>query len=50
LKLKEGEENVQEIAIDTTFKEGGRGNKFEFKCLTTKVRRQCPLVLLVKVR
>jgi hypothetical protein len=35
------------VAIGTTFNGGGGGHKFRFAA--TKVPRQCPLVLLVKV-
>jgi hypothetical protein len=36
------------VAIDTTFN-GGHKFEFKFKFAATKVPRQCPLVLLVKV-
>jgi hypothetical protein len=36
------------VAIDTTFN-GGYKFEFKFKFTATKVPRQCPLVLLVKV-
>jgi hypothetical protein len=37
------------VAIDTTFYEGHKFKFFKFKFAATKVHRQCPLVLLVKV-
>jgi hypothetical protein len=46
LKEREREEKVGGVAIDTTFN-GRGGHKFRFAA--TKVPRQCPLVLLVKV-
>jgi hypothetical protein len=45
---RQREEKLKEVAIDITL--NGRGTpEFKFKFTTTKVPRQCPLVLLVKV-
>jgi hypothetical protein len=44
----EWEEKVGGVAIDTTFN-GGHTFVFKFKFAATKVPRQCPLFLMVKV-
>jgi hypothetical protein len=45
---REREENVGEVATDTIFN-GRKTSELIFKFMTTKVPRQCPLVLPVEI-